>query len=43
MGGERIINQQGYSGAVGAADKRIYPVGRTPLLMLGGAFSLVRG
>lgn len=26
-GGERIINQQGYSGAVGAADKRIYPVG----------------
>lgn len=23
----RIINQQGYSGAVGAADKRIYPVG----------------
>lgn len=41
--GERIINQQGYSGAVGAVDKRIYPWAITPLLMLGGAFLCFEG
>lgn len=41
--GERLIPQQGDSGAAGAADQRLYPWAITPLLMIGGAFLCFEG